>query len=651
MIFRQFSVDGAEKRIFFMDGELCSDQPAFKIEGSGVDASLLTGIFGSPVPVSGQSEFKIEGRKAGGATIIEGSVALTNGKMFDVPLETLDSRFNWKNGVFNLDTFEAKSRQYFNLNGSGRFPLPWGKVKPSDLRTDLSLKCSNGNLAFLNFMESDLVKNAKGAFSAQLSIKGTSSNPVVSGSIKVTEGEAGSKYLGRSLQKADISIQIKSNKITVQKAEGEVGGQKVQISGDTALTFDSGEMALDHFNLRMKTIGSEGIAIQIPDLPAVEERLGLPSTPSKGSVIASITLAGRTERPRIGGDIILNDVLFSYPPPKKTREHRYWFDGAEWDITLKSGKRTMFQNDVAYAKLDGQLKFNGTKEDLIAKGKLTSNEGSIAFLGAKFDLVQASLELQPPAKYTLGQSSVTVAETHNVAYLSLRAEQRKQVVINGQEVQDVITMQIDRTPLSEKFDSKSITFRSSARPNLDSERVISSAAGFETDFQNLTPEQKDLQMRQGMARILDTQLASPLAKSILQTIGIADRIEIIQDETYGKDGRKSRSSDVRGEEPSALDPLIGQTFLVEKTFASRLGVGYRATFDKIQDRADFIHQLQLRYPFYKGVYFIGSTELDSEENLGRQRERYGGIETRVRWDFSDLYNWARKKKPETPQEK
>ncbi len=648
LLLRKFSVSRADKRIFFMDGELCTDQPAFLIEGNGVDASLLTGIFSSPLPMSGLSNFKIEGKKSAGATHIDGFISLADGKVFDIPLESLDSKFLWKDGVFNLASLEAKSKQYFNLSGSGRFPLALGKTRPTDLKTDLSLKCTNGNLAFLDSLDSDLVRNTKGAFSAQVSIKGTSKNPVVSGSLKVSDGEASSKYLGRSLQKADIAVQVKSNKISIQKAEAEIGGQKVQASGDAALVFDEGEMTFDHFNLKFKTLGSEGISIQIPELPAVRvhERLGLPSTPSKGSVIASLTLTGRAESPKIGGDVILNDVLFSYPPPKKEIERRTWFDDVDWDITLKTGKRAIFQNDVAYAKVEGQIKLNGPKDDLSAKGKLTSHEGNITFLGAKFELTQASLEMQPPARYTLGQGSVTVAETRSVAYLSLRAEQRKQVIVNGQEVQDTITMQIDRTPLSDKFDSKSITFRSSARPNLDSERVVSSAAGFETDFQNLTPEQKDIQLRQGMARVLDTQLASPLAKSILQTIGIADRIEITQDENYGRDGRKSRSADVRGEEASALDPLIGQTFLVEKTFASRLGVGYRATFDKIQDRADFIHQLQLRYPFYKGFYFIGSTELDSEENLGRQRERYGGIETRVRWDFSDLFDWTRNKNPE-----
>lgn len=652
VVFSQLAVTSGDKRLFFMDGELCNDQPAFKMEGAGVDATFLTGVFGSPIPMTGPADFKIEGLRVKGQAVIQGELSLKNGKVHEVPLETLDSKFIWKEGLFNLQTLEAKSKQYFNVNASGSFPAKWGSVKPSTSKIDFSLKCTDGNLAFLNSFESDLVKNTKGSFSGQLSVKGNTVNPVLNGFLKISEGEGDSKYLTRSLQKLELSLQIKSNKITIQKAEAEAGGARLKMNGDVVAAFDGGDLLFDNFNLQLQTPGKVGLPIQIPEMPAIQERLGIPSTPSKGSVLLALTLTGTSEKPKIGGQVILDDVLFSYPPPKSQARERHWFDNAEWDIALKTGKRTMFQNDVAYVKLDGQLQLKGVKDRLEVRGKLTSHEGSITFLGAKFELRDATLEVVPPTRMALGQTGPSADEL-NVAYLSLRAEQRTPVYIGGEQVQDLITMQLDRTPLTEQFDSKKITFRSSARPNLASEKVVSSVAGTDSNLENLTPEERDVQFRQGMARILDSQLASPIAKSVLQTIGIADRIEITQDADYSKDGRKARSSSLRGDETSSvLDPFIGQSLLVEKTFASKLGVGYKATFDKIKDRTDFIHQLQLRYPFYRGIYFIGSTELDSEENLGRQRERYGGIETRVRFEFSDLYKWMKKdvqpepKKPE-----
>ena len=168
------------------------------------------------------------------------------------------------------------------------------------------------------------------------------------------------------------------------------------------------------------------------------------------------------------------------------------------------------------------------------------------------------------------------------------------------------------------------------------EYEVAAIAGLGIDFQSITPEERDLQLRQGVARLLDSELASPLAKNILQKTGLVNQVEVSQSAT------NTRSAELRGTQNSALDAILGQSIFVGRNFG-KIGLGYKATFDRIQNKPDLIHQLQLRYPFYKGVWLYGSRELDSKENLGRDPESIAGVEIRSRFDPSDWFKKDDKK--------
>ena len=95
--------------------------------------------------------------------------------------------------------------------------------------------------------------------------------------------------------------------------------------------------------------------------------------------------------------------------------------------------------------------------------------------------------------------------------------------------------------------------------------------------------------------------------------------------------------------PSAVDPFLGTQLKLGRTLPGGLGVAYVATVDKIKERADLVHRVQLYYPFYKGIILYGSRELDSEENIGRPPESAAGIQWRVQFDFPDLFGKKKKK--------
>lgn len=637
-VFRQLAIFDSQKKIFSLTGEVCPEKPSFQMEGTGVDASLISGILQSPVLISGKTNFKMQGVSLNNPPQIKGELSLKNGKMEKIPMDLLHSEFQWKAGTFFLASLQAQTKGYYTVNAKGSLPLKWGAIESSQPKIDFTTKLSGGNLALLNFLESDLIKNAKGSLAIGLTIRGKADNPIVNGSMEILHGELDSRYLTKKVKELNVKIKTQSNKTVFEKSECKIGESSLKIGGSVDGAMEKGEWFFNELNLDMQTIGRTGIPIQIPELPLGQKKLGIAPTSSKGLSSFSIKITGKKEKPRIAGWIEFSDALFSYPPPNKMNHAHSIFDNVEWDLKLKTGKQTIFQNDFAHARINGELNFKGTKDDLLVNGKVHSDEGSVTLLGAKFNLREATLEVLQPPSFTLTKGTIPVTESNNVAYLQLKAERTVQVELSkgGEKIPDTVTLQLERTPLTQSFDARKLTFRSAHNPNISSEKVAAEA-GIGIDLEGLTPEERSFQMGQGIARLLDAQLASPLVRNLLQRTGIVQNIEI------GQEGDTERIQEVRGTERSSVSPLIGQSILLERSFG-KIGLGYKGKFDSIKGQADYVHQVQLRYPFYKGFLLYGSRELGSKENLDREPESKGGIQWGAKFDFPDIFGRNNKKK-------
>ncbi|MBI2915221.1 MAG: translocation/assembly module TamB domain-containing protein, partial [Elusimicrobia bacterium] len=621
-LFQNFTITQGNKKIFFLNGDLCLEKPSFQLEGTELDAGLISGLLQLPFSFSGSSRLTAQGSTENQTPVISGELKLENGSLDKIPLDSLESKFKWIPGNLSLLNFQAKSKDYFTVLAKGNFPWNTKNSSLPSSQMDLQIKVPRGNLSFLNFLETPWIKNAQGEFSTECNLKGSAKNPVLDGFLEIRGGEFDSRYLAKKVRDFNLDAQAQSNTIAFKKFDCSIGKGNLQVSGNAHCVLEEGQIGFDQYQLKIKSLGANGIPIEAPELPLDQERLGIPAAPSRGSPQFELQISGVREEPTLSGWVTLENTFFSYPPPKRVKRDLPWLENADWNFQINTGEQTVFQNQYAYAKIQGQILLKGRKEKFTASGKLTSNEGTISLVGAKFDLKQAELEIVPPPTLSVENLNIAPEGSRNVVYLRMKAEQTSFTTSpqTGEKTADLISLDLERTPLTKDFDSKKIKFRSSLSPTLSSERVAMKA-GMGVDLEGLKSEEKDLQLRQGIARLLDAQLASPLARALVQRTGLIDKIEISQD------APSSRSSELRGAIPTAFDAFLGQSILLEKRLGSKLGVGYKATLDKIKDRADLVHELQLRYPFYKGIWLYGSTELDSKDNLGRNPERKGGIQT------------------------
>ena len=642
VLLKKIFVNENKKEIFSADGEWCPDNPSFVMKGNGVDAGVISGILEMPFSLSGPSVFSIQSGPKNGEPSVSGNLALTNGRAEEIPLERLEVDFSWLKGMFTLNSLEAVSPNYLTLSALGAFPMKWGGMPAARQTVDFSAQCKNGNLSILNLFELELMNNAQGSFSGDLIIKGSPSNLVLSGKMKVKNGEFNSIYLNRKAQDLDLEISVQKNRVSFLQAACDIGEGRLKMEGSLQAFMEGTDFSVESYDLKLQTVGKKGIPILAPQLPATKEKLNIAPAPSRAVSTFALVLQGTYARPKISGWAEIDQALFSFPPPKKERAAASWFDRVDWDVELRTGRQTIFQNDYAYAFVNGKIAFKGDSKDLHISGKVTSNQGTVNLLGSKFEIRDATLEIVPRQDFKTVEKEDAL-QTHNITYLQFFAE--KSVMVNttqgGDKVPDTISIHIERTALTEDFDPKKIRFRSSQNPNMTSESVLS-RVGFGQGFDSSSAEERNSQLGKGIAQIIDTEFASPIARSVLNRFGATF------DVTQTDIARQSDLQKPPGSATNAYDTLLGTTFSVGKSILPRLDVSYRAMLDRYQNKPDLKHHFQIRYQLFRGIWLYGIRELDTKETLYHDPDNQ--VLIRTYWRF-DPASWFSKKEEPAPVKK
>src|SRR5262249_27485052 len=148
----------------------------------------ISGVFQSPLELSGSSDFRLEAQSMDGSPVFKGDLKIAGGKVEGIPLDRLAAQFQWKEGTFHLSSFDAQSKGYFTVAAKGQFPMKLGTFPAGASKIDFSMRCADGNLAALNFLSLKSLNKTSGAFSGELFLRGSALGPQVSGKFQIQDG-------------------------------------------------------------------------------------------------------------------------------------------------------------------------------------------------------------------------------------------------------------------------------------------------------------------------------------------------------------------------------------------------------------------------------------------------------------------------------
>lgn len=243
------------------------------------------------------------------------------------------------------------------------------------------------------------------------------------------------------------------------------------------------------------------------------------------------------------------------------------------------------------------------KEDVV-DGKISSNRGSLNYLGTNFRLRNGVLSIIKDVVYLelLGETKITDmnGNTHNINLI------------------------IDR----EKIENIKPRLVSLNDPKLKTEDIISILFGVKKyeDKKLYDPamlKEKDLNtsiyLRQQFIKLIDSNFATPLARNILQKTGLVDEVSV----SYSPQ-EQTTQSDISN--TTLLSYLKDTKYSFTKYLTDDVLMGYSITLGEKKQRLQLRHELEISYRLKGNIFLRGIYNFGVKDSISTSR--YSG-ETKI----------------------
>ncbi|MFN3550416.1 MAG: translocation/assembly module TamB domain-containing protein, partial [Endomicrobiia bacterium] len=514
----------------------------------------------------------------------------------------------------------------FNFIDKGKIEAK-GFYNVSSKNCDFVVKSIKCNLSILdNFY--DIVKSAEGSFITELSIKGKINNPQIKGYFYLPKGNLKFKKYISYLNNTTIKLNFLNDKIEVEKFHGYCKDTKLIVSGIWSFS--------DTAKLKIFTQGGKGVEVFVYELsfPKSEFLKFVQDTslyPSRGDMHFDLYITKQKDGipPKVEGKIILNNTHFTYPGVKKyyiTPEVRNLY----YDITIVAKDNVWYSNELISANIVGSVNLNytklNTKTDI--NGEAIALSGNMKFLNTNFRIKSGQIQIIKRIPYL-----ELIGETE--AIFSNREKMKVQLIVDRSQIEDIKPRLISTShPTLKSEDIASILLNIGELQKTEKEDYV--IAKEQLDFNSL--------LRTQFIRLIDSTLATPIARGILQKWGIVDNITISQlpsGVAAEKQTVYQSSNGITKDTISFIDIIKNTKYGIEKYITSDMILSYSVALAEYQQKLNLRHELEIGYRlkgnvFIKGIYDYGIRDY----NTGR----YGGdIKIQVEPVFR-LKSWAEEEK-------
>lgn len=608
---------GARKAV--LTGVVGKGTVDLRLTGSSVSASLLSSLAGLPMVIDGETDIDCTARGDVSRPEVEGSVAIGPGLVNDLPFDAFATRFYIRQDVLTIQKAQLAKQGQYTITTNGFMPLAVsaaGKKRTRGMLMNLTANLEQGDLGLLPNIFSD-IRTAGGAVSAQLRLAGTPAKPIIDGYVKVTNAFVDEKrYFGR-LKDISADIAMKDNIVTVNSLRARGGNGAMRVKGTVAMD----GLVPVRYDLSCFTEGERGVPLVVPELPIPtplikNDEWRLFSNLSHGEPTFMVSLNGPAEQPLLSGWVVLEKTRFTYPSIIKKRgeaSESSFLSRLKLNLELRSGKNTWYDNQLASVQIRGTLRLDGPYRTPLVAGAIDAERGAISYFGAEFDLTHASLELVNRKVFVEGEATANVYAATDTG-------------------SDTITMVVEKSELS----TIKPRFVSQLDPALTSEQALAKATGIAPGM--FKDVDRAFIMRRQLIRLVDSTLATPLARSILRRSGIADSFKV----------QHIKQQPITPDEPSnptVAELLYGTKYSMGKNLTNQLQLGYSVVFDELNNKLSLRHAVEMSYRLQPNTFLKGSYELDTHNPLRQYDKR---ITLEQQWRFNLFGSHARERSGRVP---
>ena len=562
-----------------------------------IPASLLGELLNVRIPLKGNSGFDLklsrtivkgEKEKFYDSLRMEGEVDAVDGSVGNLLFDDFKALFKADGSSISVKELIINKKGEYTVRCWGTIPYP--KEGKDSREIDFSLEMFDSKANLLRVLTRE-ISDAKGELKTFLHITGTREEPLINGYFRIKKATVYCREVLNRIDDLTCDISVKDSNIVINRINGKVEKGEIDLKGEITL---AGWMP-DKFDVAFENMRGYGIPLKVPFLKIPQSRFFgrlLSEVPCSLGLKGKIHAYGSCRSYNLEGAIELENTNFTYPPrAEDTKDLNLDFlKPAVWNLEIKAGKNTWYENRFAEVQVQGHMKLTGPSKDLTVNGALTAVKGEISYLGATFNVKQAAVEC-----------------INDELFLEVRAECPVE--------DDTIMLVVERG----KWGKVKPKFTSRSDPEMSEQQALVKATGL--DSLRLSPQEGDALLRRELLKLIDSSLASPLIKSILKSTGMVDVVKV--DTTFAqKTGERLSSRDAaKGEERTSL--LEGTRITLGKYLSSNLYLGYKLQFEEgYLNKLELRHEVELLYRMKRGTSLRG--------RLGEE-ERYFGVERQIRF--------------------
>jgi hypothetical protein len=613
----------------------------FRVQGDGVDMGTIASLTGSPYPLEGTASINIQGHGSQANPRVDGEISVEDGKALALHFASGEAEFIWENHRITFTRLILIDPGRYTLTGAGVFPFD--NLPSASQQVNFSVRLKDSNLSLLKSIAPE-VKDAHGSVQGLLQVTGTMDNPVMQGSLRIKNGDATGAHYFRHLKNIYMALDFTGQHLVVHQLRAESGNGSFVCSGSVAFS----GLEPRFYDLHLDIPTARGVEVTVPELAIPESPLARKfhflTTVSRCDVNGHVDFHGPAEAPVFTGTAFLSNGHFTFPPSSKNPPSRAlteWFRRINWDVNLKFKDGAWFENELVEAALVGGLRLKGSSDNLRVDGGMDIPQGKISYLGIDFDIQTARFDLK---------SSLDNGAIMNTPYVRGIATSQVQTVdqISGLGIDDTITLNIDYAPINEIKPH----LVSAQDPTLAQDKVLSRVTQLEVT--NLTQQERTYLYQQQMVRLIDTSLATPLARNLLKRTGLVDQLQVSRVINPANVALPSEANNPNNQQQTAANLFAGTKYTLSKNISERLSLGYGLRFEEITmpdytSKLDLQSDVEVSYRMLQNIYLKGSFDLPNS-TPGILPDRKVTIEPRWRFGWWGNTNKEKIKSPDNPNQ-
>ncbi|MCR4663427.1 MAG: translocation/assembly module TamB [Endomicrobiaceae bacterium] len=608
IVFKDILLD-YEKQHYNLNGSILSDAIDINMEGKKLDSSILTGLFNFPVDITGALNFNLKANGKISDPNIDLSVNSSNGSVYNVPFDLCDIAIDVKDNNLTINKFNLKKSGKYSLVADGFFPF-WldSKLRKEMMKrgVNVNYKLNDNNLYILKNLSNNTVTAKKGFLKIEGNLTGIRQNISNLGRLTMEGSNIKTESYVNKIKDLKVNIGWDNNLFVIEKAEAKIGSGTLEAKGSLKMQGISPAV----YDLNLFT-SKKGIPVVVKALPIPTSGVFKMESSSfanytKGVPVFDFKLKGTPKDLKLTGWAELENTRFCYPSPVKNNGGEIpdfiadMFKNLKIDIDLKSATNTRYENSILNVLLKGSVNLKGPLDDICANGVATSDEGLFSYMGNDFTIISSKVEI-----------------INNELYIT--AEGESEVYTAGDSAAEVIKVYVDRS----KMDNIKTRFASKNDPTMDSKKALARLTKTDPAQSSTLDTSTDFLVKQQAIRMFSSNIATPLANTVLKKTGIVDNIRLgfVNQDTLQIDSN---------EEATMAELLYGMKYSVEKNINRLLQVGYSVTFDKVQREIDLKQAVEMSFKLNRNLFLKGSYGLNSD-NPNYEPEKRFMIEQRLRF--------------------